>query len=334
MMGAKSRLAEISLKLVSLLLMLLVFLPVFPAYALDNNYVINEYNNWLDVDERIDYERSRDGFDGFLKKFVDEKNGCFYMYFSFYDARLDGFDDENIVISFDLQNDVNSYSFSVNRNGFVNTGEDEQKNIRLAYNFENCSINRRGGEILIGFELTDKTDRQLYNSISCEYAGGISNTAVLFNAQGLDMYVEPTVKKNTSRAVKTTKAAKSTSVKGSQSVKRKSESTTQGQGKTTKYTPTGTVKYNDTKEPSTKFSGNKVYLQGHTESDNEIEYETPVAAASDAVIGSFKMSKTAVVVMTVAIVLVAAGIILVITGLAVKSKKDKNPPEMNTDDEN
>ena len=334
MMRAHGRLTGVVLKLTSLLLTLLIFLPAFPVYALDNNYVISEYNGWIDVDDRIDYEKSSVGFDGFLKKIVDEENGCFYIYFSFYDVRLNGFDDENIVISFDVWNDVNSYSFSVNRNGFINTGVDEQKNIKIAYNFDSCSINSCGGEILIGFELTNQIDRQLYNNVRCEYAGGINKTEVLFNNQSLDMYVAPTVKESTAKATKSTKAGKSTTARATTATKDKSEKTsTESSSKTTKYTPTGTVRSNTNNSQPTKFSGDKVYLQGNTAIENDSEYESTVASASDAVIGSYKMSKTAVIVMAAAVVLVVAGIVLVIIGLVSKSKKEKNVQEVNINSE-
>ncbi len=334
-MRAHSRLTGVVLKLASLLLTLLIFLSAFPAYALDNNYVISEYNGWIDVDDCINYEKSSVGFDGFLKKIVDEENGCLYIYFSFYDVRLNGFDDENIVISFDVWNDVNSYSFSVNKNGFINTGTNEQKNIKIAYNFDSCSINSCGGEILIGFELTNQIDRQLYNNVRCEYSGGINKTEVLFNNQSLDMYVEPTVKAGTTKAEKTTKVAKPTAVKNITAAKEKSEKTsTESSSKTTKYTPTGTVKSNTKSNQPTQFSGNKVYLQGNTAIENDSEYESTVASASDAVIGSYKMSKTAVIVMAVAVVLVAVGVALVITGLVSKGKKDKNTLEVNMNNEN
>lgn len=308
------------LKCTPLLLMFFILLPAFPAYALDNNYVISEYNGWIDIDDRIDYERSRMGFDGFLKKIVDEENGCFYIYFSFYDVRLNGFDDENIVISFDVSNDINSYSFSVNKNGFIDTGADDQRNIRLVYNFDNCSINGCGGEIMIGFELANQMDRQLYNSISCEYAGGISKTALLFENQCLDMYVEPTEKESTSNAVKITKPVKSSAqnTKADNMTKEKTES--DKKNNVTKYTPTGTVKSNAKNEKTTKFSGNRVYLQSSEAVQNEGEKETAEVNSSDTVNGSYHMSKTAIIVMAAAITMVVVGVVLTVLGVVIKRK--------------
>ncbi len=279
-------------KLIVTLMMLLIFLPAFPAYGLDSNYVISEYNGWIDIDERLDFEKKNAGFDGFLKRIVDEENGCFYMYFSFYDTELAGYDD-------------------------VNTGADEQENIKLAYNFDNCSNSRCGGEILIGFELMNNTDRKQYNHISCEYSGGSSRTAVLFYDYGLDMYVEPTVMEGSSKA---SKPEKSTTVRNSDLNRNSNtKNNTETKEKPTKYTPTGTVSRNSKKENSSKFSAGKVYSSGGA-NDGEKEGETILNEAENPV-GIYKMSKTAVIILSIAGVMIASGIAFVISGFAVKNKK-------------
>ncbi len=317
MISAENRHFCMIFKLIVTLMMLLIFLPAFPAYGLDSNYVISEYNGWIDIDERLDFEKKNAGFDGFLKRIVDEENGCFYMYFSFYDTELAGYDDDNTVISFDVRNDMNSYCFSVNKNGFVNTGADEQENIKLAYNFDNCSNSRCGGEILIGFELMNNTDRKQYNHISCEYSGGSSRTAVLFYDYGLDMYVEPTVMEGSSKA---SKPEKSTTVRNSDLNRNSNtKNNTETKEKQTKYTPTGTVSRNSKKENSSKFSAGKVYSSGGA-NDGEKEGETILNEAENPV-GIYKMSKTAVIILSIAGVMIASGIAFVISGFAVKNKK-------------
>lgn len=317
MIGAENRRLRMVFKLIAPLMMLLVFLPVFPAYALDSNYVISEYNGWIDVDERIDFGKKDAGFDGFLKRIVDEENGCFYMYFSFYDIGLEGYDDDNIVLSFDVWNDVNSYHFSVNRNGFVNTGADEQKNIRLIYNFDNCSGSRCGGEILIGFELINNTDRELYNHISCEYAGGRSRTAMLFYDYGFDMYVEPTVKMSSS---KSSKPDKSNDEKTTDSRRNSAaENDASYKEQSTKYTPTGTLSRNAKKEQSTKFNADKVYLSGETD-DNDME-EITVLNEAESTVGTYRRSKTAIIILSVAGVMIVSGTVLIIAGAVMKNKK-------------
>ncbi len=317
MISAENRRLRMIFKLIAPLMMLLIFLPVFPAYGLDSNYVISEYNGWIDIDERIDFEKKNSGFDGFLKHIADEEDGCFYMYFSFYDTGLEGYDDDNTVISFYIWNDINSYCFSVNKNGFVNTGADEQKNIRLAYNFDNCSNSRCGGEILIGFELLNNTDREQYNHIRCEYAGGSNRTAVLFNDCGLDMYVEPTVMVSSSKA---SKPEKSTAGRKSVSDRNSNiENETEVKEKSTKYTPTGTVSRNTKNEQSTKFSASKVYSSGIA-NNGEKEEKTVLNEAENSV-GTYRMSKTAVIILSVAGVMIASGIAFVIAGAAVKNKK-------------
>ena len=323
MMCTENRLLRRVFRIIALLLMLLILLPAVPAYALDSNYIISEYNGWLDIDERIDFEKRNAGFDGFLKRIADEENGCFYMYFSFYDVGLEGYDDDNTVISFDIHNSMNSYRISVNRNGFVNTGADEQRNIKLIYNFDNCSGNRRGGEVFIGFELINNVDREQYNYISCEYAGGGSETSVLFENYLLDMYVEPIASESTDKPLKGDK-----STTKHKSVSDKSR-TTQNTGKTesvseksTKYSPTGTVSRNAKKEQYSKFSAGNVYSSSID--NNETEEEKTVLNEAENTVGVYRMSKTAVIVLSVAGIMIVSGIAFVVAGIAVKSKKKES----------
>lgn len=317
MIGDGNRRLRMVFRLIVPLMMLLVFLPAFSAYALDSNYVISEYNGWIDIDERIDFQQKETGFDGFLKWIVDEENGCFYMYFSFYDVGLEGYDDDNTVISFDVWNDINRYHFSVNRNGYVNTGANEQKNIRLTYNFDNCSVSRCGGEILIGFELLNNTDRELYNHISCEYAGGGNKTAVLFSDYGLDMYVEPTVKVSSSKASKLDKSNKEKATDSR--INGSTENDTSKKESSTKYTPTGTLSRNAKKEQSSKFNADKIYSSGDA-ADNHTEEKTVLNEAGSTV-GTYRRSKTAVIILSVAGVMIAGGVALVIAGTVIKNKK-------------
>lgn len=316
MIGAENGRLRKVFRLITPLMMLLVFLPAFSAYALDSNYVISEYNGWIDIDERIDFQQRETGFDGFLKWIADEENGCFYMYFSFYDVRLEGFDEDNTVISFDVWNDSNSYHFSVNRNGFVNTGGDEQKNIGLTYNFDNCSSDRCGGEILIGFELLNDTDRALYNHISCEYAGGRSKTAILFSDYGLDMFVEPTARMSSSKASNPDKSDKERTTASYRNNGTENAATDKEQS--TKYTPTGMSGRNAKKEQSSKFNADKIYSSG--DADNSTEEKTVLTEAGNTV-GTYRRSKTAIIILSVAGVMIAVGTALVIAGTVMKNKK-------------
>ncbi len=317
MNGSESRLLCIVFRFVTSLMALLIFMPALPSYALDSNYVISEYNGWIDIDERIDYEKKNDGFDGFLKRIADSENGSFYMYFSFYDTELEGYDDDNIVISFNIRNDVNSYQFSVNRNGFVNTGDDEQKNIRLVYNFDNCSGIRCGGEIFIAFELINNIDRAQRNHIICEYAGGSSKTSVLFYDFALDMYTETTAEDKSVNHTETESSAaerKTTAHKSNDS-----ESKTEVKDKSTKYTPTGTLSQGG-KNHTSKFIAGEVYSSEMSNTDNAGEQQS-FSGNTKSQVGIYKMSKIAVITLSAASVMIVIGMGFIIVGAAIKTKK-------------
>ena len=317
MNGSESRLLCIVFRFVTSLMVLLIFMPAFPSYALDSNYVISEYNGWIDIDKRIDYEKKNDGFDGFLKRISDSESGCFYMYFSFYDTELEGYDDDNIVISFDVRNDINNYHFSVSRNGFVNTGDDEQKNIRLVYNFDNCSGSRCGGEIFIAFELINSIDRTQRNHISCEYAGGSSKTSVLFYDLVLDMYTETTAEDNSVNH--TASKSSATERKTTTHKSNDSESKTEVKEKSTKYTPTGTLSQGG-KTHTSKFIAGETYSSEMSHTDNADEQQS-LSSNTKSQVGMYKMSKTAVITLSAAGVMIIIGMGFIIAGAAIKSKK-------------
>ena len=328
MYGSESRLLCIVFRFVTSLMMLLIFMPAFPSYALDSNYVISEYNGWIDVDERIDYEKQNDGFDGFLKRIADSESGCFYMYFSFYDTELEGYDDDNIVISFDVRNNVNNYHFSVSRNGFVNTGDDEQKNIRLVYNFDNCSGSRCGGEIFIAFELINNIDRTQRNHISCEYAGGSSKTSVLFYDFPLDMYIETTAEDssvNHTASKSSVTERKTTSDKSSNS-----ESKRDVKEKSTKYAPTGTLSKGG-KNQTSKYIAGEVYSSEMSDTDNSDEQQS-LSSNTESPVGIYKMSKVAVITLSAAGVMIVSGLGFIIAGAAIKSKKTEIGVESDSSD--
>lgn len=330
MISSESRRLRFVFRFLTSLMILLVFMPLFPAYALDSNYVISEYNGWTDIDERIDYEKRSVGFDGFSKRIVDSENGCFYMYFSFYDTALDGYDDDNIVISFDVWNDINSYHFFVNRNGFVNTGDDEQNNIRIAYNFDNCSGSRCGGEVLIAFELINNADRERYNHIRCEYARGSVRTAVLFSDSGLDMRTETTsaaISSELSGADKST-----TSVKSSPHTSTDVQNSSEAKEKSTKYTPTGTLNKSGNKEQNSKFSAGEVHSSDIADTDNNNDEKT-ISNAAESSVGTYRMSKTSVIILSLAGVMIIIGIGFIIAGAAIKNKRSETDEKSDFSDD-
>lgn len=126
-----------------------------PAFALDSALTENEHGDWDNADDVLIY--SERDFSGTLKRITDSKNGCFYIFIQLYDSRIKTANPDNLVISFRLKNSAGSYSFSANRNGFVNTNATVMKSIRLEANFERISESGGFCSILIGFELLNKT---------------------------------------------------------------------------------------------------------------------------------------------------------------------------------
>lgn len=292
------------------------------AYALNDNYIIDEYHQWLEVDNRYDYNKTDDGFDGFLKSVSDEKSGCFYIFFKFFDTRISDSYDENIILTFTIENDVNSYCFSLNSGGFINTGQNDKNAVNVISNFDNFSCSSMGGEIFIGFQLKNSADRVLANYISCDYAAGVNTISPLFENEILDMYEEPTEKAETA--------------------KNKSEKTASSKEKTVKSntakSSTAAAKSNsDSKsnkgDASTKFSGRGIY-SSKTESDNSDEVQKSETVLSQEVEPSdVKMSKTSVIILIVSAAAILSGIIILTAALAAKTKTENEKTESNIEEQ-
>lgn len=219
----------------------------YTAFAIEADKVHSEAKGeWQSIDERIEYSIDADGFNGFLKQYIDEKNGCFYVYFCFNDKRLIDSSDEAVVLSFVVENDESIFRFSVNKDGFINTAQDSIDAIELAYNFGNCSCAGEGGEVFVGFELKDKNARKLKNAVSCIYSGGVNTVSELFSGAVLDMYEEPTTTKSTKSEKTTTKASESSKNKtvksdNDKTVTKRSSGNFSGDEKTTKYSGSGSI---------------------------------------------------------------------------------------------
>lgn len=295
------------LSIVIVLATLLVFSGSTTAYALNENLIIDEYNGWLDHDVNDIYNAAEDGFDGVLKYIADESNGCFYLYFRLYDPRVADGEDDNIILTFTVENSINRYKFSVNRNGFVNTGQHDIDALNLIYNFEKCSAKGLGGEIFVGFELNNKADREQINYIKCDYASGVENVATLFDNAVLDMYVEPTAEETTAKQSSTAKKKNTTK-------KTTTQKNAVGEG-TTKFRRSGT-----TAGTNTKFSAS------HSISENEsilsTEIITEQTATEAAAPADLKMSKPAFSIMIAAFVLAGAGAVIIVIALASRKKDE------------
>lgn len=301
-------------KVIAMLTALLIFMSfgTFNAYALNENYAIDEYHYWLDVDNQYNYQREIDGFDGFLKSVSDESDGCFYTYFRFYDTRIFNSDDENIVLTFTIENSENSYQFSVNKDGFINTGQNDINAVKLVSNFDSFACSSMGGEIFIGFELKNTADRVLTNYISCDYAAGVSTTAALFENEVLDLYVEPTKKATTE---KRTTEKKSTTSKSKTTQSKSSVSSKSSTAKTSKSNSAAT----------TKFKGSGAYITDSSYEDyddnNDIESEEDVSDYIQPQSSDAEMSNIAVIILIASIAAIVAGIIVLAFALAAKAKK-------------
>lgn len=275
------------------------------AYALDEGLVASEYNGWLENDNLLLYSVSEHGFDGSLKYISDKENGCFYIYFSFFDTRLqsDEIDDDKIVISFRIENDNGGYSFSVNRTGLTDTADKDK--VKLASRFD-CSCDKLGGEILVGFELKSKTDKTLTNRVSCEYAAGTEYVTTLIDSAVLDMYKEPTTK--TSSAKKNNSAGKDTTSKTEKA-------------KTTKVTQT---------QNATKFKGSKSIVAQSSPAEKATESQATAEEATEASELPTEMSFSSKCIIALAGIFAAAGTIILtvcVTEFAVKKKLSPNHTE-------
>lgn len=304
------------LKIITMLITLFIFAfcSSFSAYAMNENYMIDEYVYWLDIENSYDYHQNSDGFEGFLKSVSDENEGCFYIFFKFFDTRISNGKDENIVLTFTVENSENKYHFSVNKDGFINTGQNDMNAVKLNSNFDNFSCSSMGGKIFVGFELKNSADRVLTNYISCDYAAGVNTTTVLFENEKLDLFVEPTEKAVTTK----TKTAQSTAAKEKTTQKKSSASAKSSAAKTTQNKSTGTTRF----KSSGIYSGDG---DEYTDNDNaDIEDSEDVIAYQNA---DAEMSSTAIIILTLSIIAIVAGIIVLTVALASKTKISEEEKE-------
>lgn len=312
MEGRKVSFAGKAVKIVLCCALVLLVLLSSPntALALNANLVESEQNGWYEVDDVTLYEEP--DFSGVLKKIVDEENGCMYIFFQFDDDRVQRTELDNIIISFKVKNSLGEYRFSVNRNGFVNTGDNEKNNIKLCWNFDHLSHRGSFNYLFVGFELCSKFDREQNNEITCLYSCGNEKVYTLFKDVSLNMY-NPQV--STGKSDKTSK----TTTKSAKTVK----ASTTNSGKTvkqatTKYTPTGLI---GTKRAEEESSGNDD-LDGILE-----KYKSTSASSSeDDGERDADYSTSTKVLIAVAGVGGLTGLMLIVYASA---KKDNKPPDEN-----
>ena len=111
------------------IIFLVVALTPINAWALDYDLLESEFNGWAEVDDVVLYDDA--DLCGSLKKIIDAKNGCVYIYFQLTDNRIKNTPIENLIINFTVKNSENSYTFSVNRDGMLNEGAREKRRLSL-----------------------------------------------------------------------------------------------------------------------------------------------------------------------------------------------------------
>ncbi|MDE6155925.1 MAG: hypothetical protein K2F67_05755 [Eubacterium sp.] len=251
----KSYFAGFFRKIIPLIICLSVILIPFSAYAVNIDLVDDEVY-WIDRGDTVNYNSS--DFQGFSKYIADTDEGCFYFFTRFTDYRIDSDSDENITLGFTVKNDINHYSFKVNKDGIINNqGQNSLEMIEVYYNFSEASCQKQGGGVFVAFKLKNKTDRTLCNSISCEYYCGLDVSYNLLDDVNLDMYV-PETQKSTSN-----KATKATTQSGTKSNNTKST----------------TIKEKNTTESSTKFSGTGDKVNT-TRSNSSVKFSGSATAAN------------------------------------------------------
>lgn len=323
--------------IVSVLICAVVLLLPFRAYALNADMVENEVY-WIDKGKEI-YYSGDDYFEGFSKYIADEAEGCFYLFTRFTDYRIDN-NDDNITFAFTIANDVNTYHFAVDKNGFTDaTSPNTAQEIDVYYNFDESSCKRQGGGVYIAFALKNKTDKMLNNRIDCEYSCGYSRTYDIFNNVRLNMYVPTTARttKNTSVSNGTTahksKTDFSTRIKQTQNSEKSANSKRQSQ-KSTKFCASGKESFTEAQKKRTaNFSGENSKHANHI-GENETENGSfNVLEKSDeqskvySIEKRKELSTQAKLLLIIFSILFIVGVICVIIGTVHNKNEDKNYKE-------
>lgn len=167
-------------KMISILALgIFAFITMLPisAMALDETLIENG-SSWYQKGESniISY----DEFDGIIKYYADEENGCVYFYVCFTDKKIKNLKNEDIYLGFTIENSLHKYTLTVNKDGLKEqTGNDAKDNINVICNFSNMNCKNGGGELFVGLELKNKEDKRLANKIKCVYSRTLNNHILL-----------------------------------------------------------------------------------------------------------------------------------------------------------
>lgn len=306
-----------------------------------NPDLLNDELYWIDKGEAITYTND-DYFQGFTKYIAHKQDKCFYLYASFTDYRINPSSSENITLSFNIKNEINSYSIQVNKDGIADSSSQNAANaFNIHYNFDSANCDRQGGVIFVAIEFKNQADKALTNSISCEYFCGNSCTYDLINGVVLDLYVPTSTKATTTKKATTknnnqsnngTKSTKKNSATSSSSNTDKKSNTTE---KSTKFSATGsyssgTDKYGSNQLYQGKYS-NSPYANQQS-SDDTIDAQSGLinytGEIDNNVASSF--SPNAKTLLAVFGVLLAGGICCVLAGALSGKKSIKRTDEKDT----
>ncbi|MGN1124255.1 MAG: hypothetical protein ACI4RR_07920 [Eubacterium sp.] len=162
-----------------LALVVFAYISLLPigVQALDEAY-IGDGAYWYQKGECT--EISNDGFEGFIKYYADEINGCVYFYVCFTDTKIKNNKNEDICLGFTIENNLHKYSLSINRDGLTELTDSQAKsNINVNYDFSNFSCKSCGGELFAAIEMKNKEDKRLSNKIECIYSRNQNNHITL-----------------------------------------------------------------------------------------------------------------------------------------------------------
>lgn len=256
--------------------------------------------------------------------------------FSFFDNRLNTMKLKNISLNFSINNDENYYQFSVNCDGIKQYSSEEVKNnLNVYQNFDNMKMKSSVGEIFVGIEFRNKTDKSLNNVFNVSAYYGRNNVAKLIENVELEMYV-PTTPKQTASKVSTTKTTttrQSTTKETSVKITTKF-STSQTKDKTTestKFTPSKFTAQKTTSKANsstaTKYSAEKNMTESTAFSADTLkESEAGTVSIDQTTIksaeaqGSSARSKPAVALLCTAGGMTFVGLILILSSIFGKYK--------------
>ncbi len=310
---------------IGLFLVLFVINIPFNVFALNSDYVFGDFKEerfWSSCPSKHIGENQ---FEGNVKYIADNDEGCFYFCINFKDRKLPKDSKDNITIVFTVENSENTYLFSVDHNGITdNSTQNTASAFDICYNFDKASCSRQGGNIYIAFELKDKADRKLLNTISCEYYCGNYSTQMLFENAQLDMYEPTTTKKSTSSKNAAAKADKS-KVNNNNNNSNEMKTTVKNSEKSTKFSGSKTT---SSKETYTKFSGNGIAEEGdyaaeEIQQNEDFEHNELAENSAQVQVYSEQMSSPSKAALICGAVILLAGIICTVAGIALHPKQEK-----------